>query len=79
VRCVSLIEDNKLIVRFLCGIVYKAGPNKAAALLCYLHLVVHSEEALQLLLQYSRQLGLPQLFAHLVQWLILLLQQGVFA
>ncbi|AYL97451.1 hypothetical protein HYN43_020045 [Mucilaginibacter celer] len=44
-----------------------------------LHVLLQSPAALQVLLQLSKQVGLVHDFAHLVQWFILLLQQGVLA
>jgi hypothetical protein len=44
-----------------------------------LQVLLQSPEALHDLLQLSKHVGLVHDFAHLVQWFILLLQQGVLA
>ncbi|QEM05863.1 hypothetical protein DIU31_020965 [Mucilaginibacter rubeus] len=56
-------------------------PNfiREAVFVYLLHVLLQSPLALQLLLQLSKHVGLVHDFAHLVQWFILLLQQGVLA
>jgi hypothetical protein len=47
---------------------------------CYLlHFLVHSPDALQVLPQVSKQLGLAHAFTHLLHRFIFELQQGVLA